>query len=309
MKTSKLFAAIAIAVGCLLFAQRANAQSYIYGSTSISYNASTNQVTGYTTTEIDYAAQDWYQGRVNGSLRDPVNGTVFSSVSATDTDRDGTVSVTTQTTASSGVQYRMIGTHSGRLSIQDYAMGTNYYIDYWAFQPIYNGEDYRYVYMPYFGPGPRRNTNLSSLLLGKTYANFDLDLPPRATATGTQFTPPNVPKQGGQTELQVQISTTRATLEGSQITVEIQVETNPNQVQLEITTFEKTITVGPGQGGQVILAGFPMRTSLNNQASGPVGFRATITAAVGPNGQAIGNGPVPNQNSTITTSVPLTVKP
>jgi|GEM_PF-5819857 len=163
--------------------------------------------------------------------------------------------------------------------------------------------------MPFFGPGPRRSTRTSLLTLGKTYAEFDIDLPPRATATGTQFSNPTIAKQGGETELQVQLSTTRATPENSQITVEIQVETNPNQVQLDITTFKTTVTVGPGQSGQVILAKFPMRTTANNTSSGSVGFRATITGAVGPNGQTVQNG-AGTSPSTITTGTnPLKVNP
>jgi len=76
--------------------QQANAQSYVYGSSSINYNPSTNMVTGYATTELDFAAQDFYLGQVNGTLKDLINGTVFSGAAASDNDRDGTVTVTTE---------------------------------------------------------------------------------------------------------------------------------------------------------------------------------------------------------------------
>ena len=143
---------------------------------------------------------------------------------------------------------------------------------------------------PYFGPGPRRDVRTSLIRIGKTHASFDLDLPPRGTATGINFAPRStIARQSGETELQVQISTTSATIVGTRITVEIQVDTNPGQVQLDIPTYEVEVTVGANENGQVVFAKFPIKTTASNPNSGQVGFRATITRIEGPRGEPVEN--------------------
>src|SRR6266550_7698407 len=84
-------------LSCFLLAQNVSAQSLISGYASISYDYDTHVVTGVVTTELDYSAQDWYQGVVSGSLYTDENVNLFLG-SAKDTDRDGTVSLTMQAT-------------------------------------------------------------------------------------------------------------------------------------------------------------------------------------------------------------------
>lgn len=154
---------------CLLFAPLVSAQSVISGYASCSYDYDTHLVTGVVTTELDYSAQDWYQGMVSATLYTDENVTLASG-SLKDLDRDGTVSKTMQATDNSSLGYTAKGTNIAIADIQDYAIGT-YYVDYWNYQEVLDREGvYHYIYMPYYGYGPSKNITRSNITLGATMA-------------------------------------------------------------------------------------------------------------------------------------------
>jgi len=103
-------------------------------------------------------------------------------------------------------------------------MSTSYYIDYWGFQPIFNGEDYYYLYMPFFAPGPGGSIRNSTISLGKTYANVDAK-PRVAVGTPTLSNDP-VTVNAPQTTLTVPISASSVGLQdGDYAVVEVIDET------------------------------------------------------------------------------------
>lgn len=170
MKTKHIVLMVAALVGCLLLGQQVSAQALVSGYASISYDYDTHVVTGAVTTELDFSAQDWYQARVTGYLYTDENVTLASG-SLKDLDRDGTVSLAMQATDNSSLGYTAKGTNMAIADIQDYAIGSGYYVDYWNFQAVIDREGmYHYIYMPYWGYGPRRNTALRNILLGNTLA-------------------------------------------------------------------------------------------------------------------------------------------
>lgn len=111
-------------------------------------------------------------------------------------------------------------------------------------------------------------------------ASAFVDLPPRVTLTSVDFTANPVARQNGATTLRANISSTRATPANTTATVEIQQETNSSGVAIEVTTFEKTVSIS--SGGSVVVVTFPLTTTSINQNSGTVTYRATITAASHP---------------------------
>lgn len=157
-------------VGCLLLSTRASAQALINGYASISYNEDTHVLTGTVTTELDFSAQDWYQGRVIGSIYTEEGDTIAFGA-ANDVDRDGTVSVTMQATSDSSLGYTAKGINGAIADVRDFNLGAGWYMDYWNFQEVLGREgDVHYVYMPYYGYGPSRSTRTRNIILGSTLA-------------------------------------------------------------------------------------------------------------------------------------------
>lgn len=152
-------------------AAQVQAESVITGSTLVSYDAFSNIVTAVSTTELDYAAQDWYTGRVTGHIRD-AGGSLLANVYASDTDHDGTVSVTAQTTGQDQMIYSARGYYGAYVDIQDPSLGRGgYYIDHYNFQSVHGGGEgggTYFLYVPFYAYGPSRSTQLQSLSLGAT---------------------------------------------------------------------------------------------------------------------------------------------
>ena len=179
MKTSNLL--VILVMGCcfLVFSQKVKGQ-YIHGRTSVNYDQSTNTVTATSSTQIDYAAQDYYQGYVNIRLTDN-SGNTLAVVTRTDTDRDGFVEYSTQFAGGAeGTEYTLKGTHRGRMSIQDPAFNLHY-VDYYYFSWYSDvgveGETV-WRYLPFFGRGPRKNRPSSMLTMGNTVGtNIVLPMP------------------------------------------------------------------------------------------------------------------------------------
>lgn len=169
MKASNLVVIMVIGCCFALFSPEANAQ-YIYGRTTLSYSESANTVIATSSTEIDFAAQDYYQGIVQIRLTDS-NGNTLALVTNTDTDRDGFVEYSSEFPAGAeGSEYTLTGSHRGRMNIQDPAL--NYrYVDYYYFSWYLDmGREGANIwrYLPFYGRGPRSNRWNSSISIGGT---------------------------------------------------------------------------------------------------------------------------------------------
>jgi hypothetical protein len=142
-------------------------ESIVTGSVLISYDPETNLVTGVATTELDYAAQDWYVGQVACSLRDG-DGNPLVSQSAYDTDEDGVVSVIVQTVGQAGMAYSAEGSYKLRLVVQD-TIGR--YLDYWDYPAgVSAGTGILGYYAWYRGLGPLRWRPTWNRFLGRLTA-------------------------------------------------------------------------------------------------------------------------------------------
>jgi hypothetical protein len=144
-------------------------QSVITGSTQISYDAFTNIVTAISTTELDFAALDWYMGRVVCHVRD-VHGNLLAVGQADDIGHSGSVSTTKQITGQDQMTYSAQGFYSARPDILDPDLGGQR-IDYWNFQDVIRGAEggtTYWIFVPFYGRGPSRRTNLSTLSLGNS---------------------------------------------------------------------------------------------------------------------------------------------
>ena len=237
---------------------QSGAQSVITGSTLISYNAYSNTVTSVSTTELDFAAQDYYTGRVFGALSDSNgNGT---NASAYDTDADGTVSVTLQmpgeydalTSSGDGRIYSARGTYGARVDIRDPAQGVRY-MDYWNFQQVYAGGEggYSYwIYMPFIGPGPLRYTNLRNLGLGSA-SPATIQVKPKVEVSKPTVSPATVTVNNSSATVSTTISATTNGLQTGDVAVIEVIDQNVNSPVTFINSPGQVITVTLDRGGTV----------------------------------------------------------
>lgn len=287
------------------------AQSVITGSTLISYNAFSNIVTAVSTTELDFAAQDWYSGRVSGSIRD-ASGNVLASGNASDIDRDGTVSVTMQTTGQDQMTYSAQGQYSALVDIQDPALG-GYYIDRFNYQNVYRGGEggtNYYIYMPFYAFGPSQRTRLRSLYLGQT-SPATVQAKPRIESSAPTVMPATVTITNSAASVESIVNATTAGLqEGDRAVVEV-VKTSVNG---SAVTFTPNSDGSSGQVQRVILtAGGSTAARFNISgvsSSGSYTFRVTVTDVERRNAQGVYQSvfnqvTVTSSNSTAT----LTVNP
>lgn len=77
MRISRLSAVLFAALCCLLMSSQARAQQ-AYGYASLSFDASTNTLTGYASTEVDYETAYYYNAEVEAKIKDE-NGNVLAS--------------------------------------------------------------------------------------------------------------------------------------------------------------------------------------------------------------------------------------
>ncbi len=150
-------------------------ESIVTGSVLISYDPETNLVTGVATTELDYAAQDWYTGDVSCAILDGAGNRLVNS-NAYDTDGDGTVSVIVQMVGQAGMTYSVEGRYKLWMDIQDPG---GCYVDYWNFPRGFLGSGtigYYWYYTLFFGNGPICRRLTRSMPLGRT----TFPVPPRA---------------------------------------------------------------------------------------------------------------------------------
>lgn len=147
---------------------QAQANAVIYGSGSLIHNEDTNTVTAIGMTEVDYAGQDWYAPRVTAWVTNGAGQQLFY---GTQTRLDGgmTATVTTTFNAVSNEAYFFTARHAAPFYIRDMNLG-GLYVDYWGFTPVYisgpEGSVVRWIYSPFYGPGPRYNSHGSTLFLG-----------------------------------------------------------------------------------------------------------------------------------------------
>ena len=174
-------------------------ESIVTGSVLISYDPETNLVTGVATTELDYAAQDWYMGRVTCSLRDG-NGNSLASQSAEDTDGDGTVSVIVQTVGQAGMAYSAEGSYKLRLVVQD-TIGR--YLDYWDYPAgVSAGTGILGYYAWYRGLGPLQWRPTWNRFLGRLTAPLQRAL---VLSGNPRFTANPITAATGQTHVDVDV--------------------------------------------------------------------------------------------------------
>ncbi|WP_246604691.1 hypothetical protein [Chloracidobacterium aggregatum] len=150
-------------------------ESIVTGSTLISYDDATNLMTAVATTELDYAAQDWYTGDVFCAILDGAGNRLVSS-NAYDTDGDGTVSVIVQMAGQAGMTYSVEGRYKLWMDIQD---PSGCYVDYWNFPRGFLGSGtigYYWYYTLFFGNGPICRRLTRGMPLGRT----TFPVPPRA---------------------------------------------------------------------------------------------------------------------------------
>lgn len=159
-----------VTFGRSLPASQSTNSTQIHGYTSASYDAATNLVTASATTELDYPTQEYYQAYTNATLTDD-NGNVLSSANVVDTHRTGSATVEAQATGVRSAEYTMTGRHRARMSIQDPALGNRYtdVYNYYDFRLNNEGQAYPFYYV-FFGPGPLKPRNFSTISLGNTFA-------------------------------------------------------------------------------------------------------------------------------------------
>jgi hypothetical protein len=294
------------------------AQSVITGSTLISYDPFANMVTAVYTTELDFAAQDWYMGRVLGSLTDG-NGNVFWSGNTNDTDRDGTVSAIVQRAGQDQMTYSATGRYTAIMDIQD-PMSGFYYIDYWNFQQVYRGDQegtYYFIYMPFYGFGPSRRTTLSSVLLGST-SPATIQAKPRVESAKPTVSPAEIVVDtpvGTQNET-AQVSTvvtasSEGLQEGDQVSVEI-IVTSGDASKVRFADGKKVISATLDLGGNVTIR----HNIVGVDQAGTYTFTTRIVDVRRPDPSGSGTTSLMNpSNPRVTTndpgmtSGPLTVRP
>ncbi len=209
-------------------------ESIVTGSVLISYDPETNLVTGVATTELDYAAQDWYMGRVTCSLRDG-NGNPLASQSAEDTDGDGTVSVIVQMVGQEGLTtYGARGEYSLRLDIYDPFCGCcGCYLDPWNFQrALLGGWGWGPWYCVVFsGHGPFRTMRSNTLFLGGRDVTFQVK--PPVTVRQPRFTRNPIRATFDTTDLDVTVKAGRAGLQrGDFAVLEVNLAYGPSNPQV-----------------------------------------------------------------------------
>lgn len=109
-RASFLGSLVGVAVLFLTFAQPARAQyPYIVVSSAVTFNVSSNTVSGTSSTAMDYNTQYWYQAYVEGHLKR--NGTEVSSNSAYSGSSASSIAVNTQASGTSNQTYLEEGRH------------------------------------------------------------------------------------------------------------------------------------------------------------------------------------------------------
>ncbi|QUV83013.1 hypothetical protein J8C01_13895 [Chloracidobacterium sp. D] len=209
-------------------------ESIVTGSVLISYDPETNLVTGVATTELDYAAQDWYVGQVACSLRDG-NGNPLASQSAEDTDGDGTVSVIVQMVGQEGLTtYGARGEYSLRLDIYDPFCGCcGCYLDPWNFQrALLGGWGWGPWYCTVFsGHGPFCTMRSGTLFLGARDVTFQVK--PLVAIRRLRFTKNPIKVNIDSTDLDVTVRASRAGLQDRDFAVlEVNLITGPSNPQV-----------------------------------------------------------------------------
>ncbi len=182
-------------------------ESIVTGSVLISYDAATNLMTAVATTELDYAAQDWYTGDVSCAILDGAGNRLVNS-NAYDTDGDGTVSVIVQMVGQAGMTYSVEGRYKLWMDIQD---PSGCYVDYWNFPRGFLGSGtigYYWYYTLFFGNGPICRRLTRSMPLGRT----TFPVPPRAYvfSKNPTFTANPIGAGSGLTYVDVQVETNAA---------------------------------------------------------------------------------------------------
>lgn len=177
MKT-RLSVMLLVLTCCAFFAHNAKAQD-IYTYSDVTYDGSTNTVTGYAQTQGDYNTA-YYYGTVfaQGMLKD-ANGTSLNSGTAS-AYGSGTASLTIQASGDGSATYEMASGHYILLSYYVtntwsacYGYNTSGWYDFYNYYQTYYGEGNPdlWSYYDFFGPGPTCTVPSEDVILGGSSAS------------------------------------------------------------------------------------------------------------------------------------------
>jgi hypothetical protein len=169
-----------VAALCVFPGQAGQAQSVVISS-SVSYNASTNQVTGTTQTSMDYYTSAFYQASATANLY--VQGISNPISSGSDASIPGVTAVavvTTQASALANRTYTLTGTHSLGTLYQNQSWNGLICGNYYRYNDVY-----QYVYYGYsnYGASTTFYAGYPGACLNSPYITF-------GTTTNNLQTPP-----------------------------------------------------------------------------------------------------------------------
>jgi hypothetical protein len=123
-----------------------------YGYTTVTFNAVTNQLTGYTETDLDPDLETYYIANVSGEIVD-ANNKVLAGGANKDIAGNGYASLTLTATGSPNAVYTMNGHHSGFFDESDRVEGTKDYWDeddlsWWLGEDIFDNSGFFDFYSP-----------------------------------------------------------------------------------------------------------------------------------------------------------------
>jgi hypothetical protein len=165
MKIHSVYFSLAFVL-CLFIVPHTQAQN-VWGYSSISYDDSTGYVTVSSTTELDYAVQEYYKARVISKLKDG-NGTTLALAAATESFDDGYITVTYGTYNSSAEEFEVVATHLGVATLRDASL--NKYWDYFNYVWWQDFNVDSFLSYGFLGAGPPLLSNSSILQVGQTHS-------------------------------------------------------------------------------------------------------------------------------------------
>jgi hypothetical protein len=174
---NRLILSIVIVCCCVGYAQTAKAQD-IYTYSDVSYDSSTNTVTGYAQTQADYNSSIYYSySFAGGSLKDAY-GTALASGTAS-ASANNVATLTLQASGDGSTSYEMVTGHYLYISYyvtntwsSCYGYASGWY-DYYYYQSFFSdGNPDLWGYFDFFGPGPACTYGSEDMILGETSASI-----------------------------------------------------------------------------------------------------------------------------------------
>ena len=178
----KLFSSILVIIGAIILVSAATAQTpYIYAYSTISYNSSTNTITGYSYSQPAYTNAIYYQTGVSATIKDDNNNLLTSGQATTSQASPAQINLQVQ---GNGCGYYHIG--AGHWEVMTNYV-TNAYINGGYQSGYYDPYFYNYdathgsssnIYTgshSFYGNGPAEVWGSTFTLLGSTWQETDGD--------------------------------------------------------------------------------------------------------------------------------------